>query len=92
MNHKRLKSYPQYSQHHQPFLTNVSPLSSLSPQITLLSFVPFDQVTKSLRGRYSRKDFGGRIHRKGSALYPSRLIKYSLNSMLYEMLHEQQLV
>jgi hypothetical protein len=71
-----------------PFLL---PLSSLSPQVILLTFVPFDRVTKSLRGRYSRKVFVGRIHRKGSALYPLRL-KDPLNSILYETLHEQQLM
>ena len=52
MNHKRLKSYPKCSRHHRPLLT---PFSSLSPQITLLPFAPFDRVTKPLKGRYSRK-------------------------------------
>jgi len=55
------------------FISFLLPFSSLSPQVILLTFVPFDRVTKSLRGRYSRKVLRGRIHWKGSALYPSRL-------------------
>jgi len=47
-----------------PFLL---PLSSLSPQVTLLQFVPFDQVTKSVRGRYSGRFLEEKFIGKDSA-------------------------
>ena len=60
-----LPTSPAFAHKFHPFLLT---FSSLSPRVTILPLVPFDRVTKSLRGRYSGRFLDEKIMKKCGSL------------------------